>query len=612
MPFLGTPLVTLAQGNNVAAMEAGVASTEPADYDAYEWSLPHIPVLDALDLNKDGVLDATEITVAAESLAPLDVNNDRLLDKRELGGPGPIPGWLRLQTPIKVLDKNGDDQISFAELENAASELRRADIDGDWVLSTTELYDRRAVPPGPEGLANVKSLIIMLGTSDLVDPILPGADDRQYEAYMLYTESGSAGDTTINSGTKLLDPSGELIHEWEAEHGPEGVHSYLLPDGNLLRQNGIGDFFELRSFPVASHGVLEIVAPNGDVLWQFEHCLENNYCLHHDMAPMPNGNILVTEYNAVPKVELEYNGRTPRDNEQTIRWFERVLELKPNLEDGTTEIVWMWSDLDHMVQDEFPDRPNYGSIKENTDRFNINFPRNGQRHFHLNGIDYDPTRDLIVFSSVNHSEIYFIDHSTTTAEAKTGEGGRCGKGGRILFRYGNPAAYGFGGPGKKLFGGQHDPHFLNSDDLPGLGDLTVHNNRAGTVPGREPTGAFGVGNSYSSVVELKLPFDENGCFTLAESGDPYQAEVVWEYIEQPLGAWHGPFAGAAVRVPNGNTVVMNSQTKRVFEVTPDGERVLDFQLPETGRPQKLQKISTDDPGLVALLQRLRAQETAKD
>ena len=69
----------------------------------------------------------------------------------------------------------------------------------------------------------------------------------------------------------------------------------------------------------------------------------------------------------------------------------------------------MWSDLDHMVQDQFPNRPNYGDIRENHDRFDINFPGNAQRHFHANGIDYDPERDLIVFSSVNHNEIYIID-----------------------------------------------------------------------------------------------------------------------------------------------------------------------------------------------------------
>ncbi|MDE0360635.1 MAG: hypothetical protein OXI74_05650, partial [Rhodospirillaceae bacterium] len=57
-----------------------------------------------------------------------------------------------------------------------------------------------------------------------------------------------------------------------------------------------------------------------------------------------------------------------------------------------------------------------------------------------------------------------------------------------------------------------------------------------------------------------------------------------------------------------NTVVMNSQTKRVFEVTPEAERVLDFQLPETGRPQKLQKLSLDDPGLVMLLESLEAKQ----
>lgn len=34
------PLAVRAQGNNISGLEAGTASTEPPDYDAYEWSLP--------------------------------------------------------------------------------------------------------------------------------------------------------------------------------------------------------------------------------------------------------------------------------------------------------------------------------------------------------------------------------------------------------------------------------------------------------------------------------------------------------------------------------------------------------------------------------------------
>ncbi len=56
-----------------------------------------MPVINALDLNKDGALDADEITKAAESLKPLDKNGDGKLTPEEyrppgIGGPPPRPG----------------------------------------------------------------------------------------------------------------------------------------------------------------------------------------------------------------------------------------------------------------------------------------------------------------------------------------------------------------------------------------------------------------------------------------------------------------------------------------------------------------------------------------
>jgi hypothetical protein len=67
---------------------------------------PGSPLLLALDTNKDGKLDATEIANASKSLRTLDANNDGELTQDEIGGPrrgggpgGPGGGPGRRQPP---------------------------------------------------------------------------------------------------------------------------------------------------------------------------------------------------------------------------------------------------------------------------------------------------------------------------------------------------------------------------------------------------------------------------------------------------------------------------------------------------------------------------------
>ena len=73
----------------------------------------------------------------------------------------------------------------------------------------------------------------------------------------------------------------------------------------------------------------------------------------------------------------------------------------------------------------------------------------------------------------------------------------------------------------------------------------------------------GTERDYSRVVEL----------------DPVSLEIVWEYRADPPQAFHSKWRGSSQRLPNGNTLICESDTGRVFEVTREGERVWEFWSP---------------------------------
>jgi hypothetical protein len=55
--------------------------------------------------------------------------------------------------------------------------------------------------------------------------------------------------------------------------------------------------------------------------------------------------------------------------------------------------------------------------------------------------------------------------------------------------------------------------------------------------------------------------------------DPRSGEIVWQYRANPPEAFYSYGRGSAQRLPNGNTLICESDKGCVFEITPQGERV---------------------------------------
>lgn len=273
---------------------------------------------------------------------------------------------------------------------------------------------------------------------------------------------------------------------------------------------------------------------------------------------MPNGNVLLLAWDLLTVADAIAAGRDPALITGTDWLPDAVLEIQPTGPTGGT-VVWQWHFMDHVVQDFDSQQSNFGVVANHPELLDINFPAllvdNGDWN-HMNGIDYDPISDLIIVSARSQSEIYIIDHSTTTAEAAGNTGGNHGKGGDILWRWGNPEAYDAGTAANRQLFFQHDPRFI-PPGLPGAGNVTVFNNDY--LP------------TQSAIFELTLPTDPTGNFVLDPQTGRYGPTAPhWLFTE---AGFHAAFVSSAERLPNGNTLICSGTQFRLFEVTNAGQTV---------------------------------------
>jgi hypothetical protein len=104
------------------------------------------------------------------------------------------------------------------------------------------------------------------------------------------------------------------------------------------------------------------------------------------------------------------------------------------------------------------------------------------------------------------------------------------------------------------------------------------------------------GDDYSRLVEL----------------DPLSREIVWEYRAPNPEDFYSRSRGSAQRLPNGNTLVSQSDEARVFEITPEGRIVWEWRTPDLdskGRPATFVRAIRHDAAAVdALRERLAATD----
>lgn len=395
-------------------------------------------------------------------------------------------------------------------------------------------------------------------------------------AYVLFAPANS--DTTY-----LIDKAGNVFHYWVSKYSyTPGMSVYLLPNGNLLRAENVGNKY--CGFP---GGQISVYNWEDSLLWSY--VINSPFRQQtHDVYPMPNGNVLVVVWEFIYRKEAEARGRKIFAEGDTGIWSGGLVELAYHAKTKKVKEVWHWSFWDHVV-----------STADSAIKFpqllNVNYigtPDGGDTTdwIHMNAVTYNEELDQIMISSRNLNEIYIIEHTKDKCNSKAHSGGQYGKGGDFLYRWGYSTAYRSKTPNprlqngvvmdtsQKLFG-QHSPYWIPKG-YPYQNQIMINNDGYD-----RPGGNMNGGPTYVNIID---PGASNGNYPLSPDSTFYPTTYAFNY-SAPDSLWNS-HRGNAQLLHNGHILICSSSPESFsgntlpptfYEVDPknSGEIIWEYQLP---------------------------------
>jgi len=434
----------------------------------------------------------------------------------------------------------------------------------------------------------------------------PAAPDPKARGLVTRTDAAAPGYTLFapfsDTTTYLIDLDGRVVHTWASRYNP-GLLAYLLPDGRLLRGISVDAKVPFKDNG-GDAGGMQLFSWEGELLWEY-HVATEHGLQHHDLEPLPNGNVLAIVREVKTREQVRDAGRFPDAIGDDGMWPCALLEIEPLPPIGA-RVVWEWHAWDHLVQELDPDKPGFGIAADHPERIDINADlpradapddaalspeerakmkavgylaaddtvddaekkrRRNPDWLHLNAVDYDATLDQIAVSSPRMNEVWILDHGTTTEEARGSSGGKRGKGGDLLWRWGHPQRYQRGKADDRQLFFQHDVQWVRAGH-PGAGHLTIFNNGRGRP-----------GGDRSSVLEVAPPLQQDGSYAREPDAPFGPAAPCWSYDPPQSEGFYASFISGAHRLANGNTLICSGPDGRLFEVAPDGKVAWDYRVP---------------------------------
>ncbi|KAL4787344.1 hypothetical protein BJX76DRAFT_20158 [Aspergillus varians] len=320
----------------------------------------------------------------------------------------------------------------------------------------------------------------------------------------------------------LISTTGEEVHRWTLPHRA-GRHARILPNGNLAYNAVHPESPNL--FPMWKKycgGVMIQVSPTGEVVRKY-----TDPRAHHDQNHLDDGTLLYTTLEPLtPDEAARVRGGIPGSESPDGTMYADCIKL-----------VDPWSTTTDSSSADFNETgTGKGGAKllwswRAIDHLDLSkFPQHPdypREHWPLiNSVSLDSNGDIIA-SSRNTSSVFVISRAT----------------GKVLWHLTAPTV-----------NQQHCAH-----EIPGSPDeILILDN-----------GVFRPG--------LAVPFSR----AIIVSRETKQ--IIWEYKDTTTGGlgFFTPFMGSAQKLGNGNLLIAEAATGRIFEVSADGKDVVwEFVVPE--------------------------------
>jgi hypothetical protein len=359
----------------------------------------------------------------------------------------------------------------------------------------------------------------------------------------------------------VIDMNGRIVKQWVGYNNSAGGPARIYPSGAVMAASGVNPPHQES---------LELIQRDfeGRVIWRFnqneqiqtrEGTTVWSARQHHDwqqedfpagyyspgVLPTDRGKLLILTHanNSKPKV-----ADAPLEDD-------RLIEILPN-----GEIVWEWIAGDHI--DEF----GFSSVARTAIKAapSMNAERGSFDWLHINSATYvGPNRWF------DEGDKRFAPNNVIISSREASLLAIIGRDGKVVWRLGPDFSESKELRAIRQIIGQHHAHIIPKS-LPGAGNLLVFDNG----------GAAGYGPASATALDGSKVFARATSRVLEIN--PVTLELVWSYNGP---RFYSSNISSAQRLPNGNTLITEGASGRLFEITKEGQIVWEYIYPLfTGTP----------------------------